>query len=37
MPYEIAAYVFGEISLYIPFKELSSCLKPEFRQLLNIE
>jgi hypothetical protein len=34
-PYEIAAYAFGEISLYIPFKELSSCLKPEFRRLIG--
>lgn len=34
-PYEIAAYAFGEISLYIPFKELSSCLKPEFKKLIG--
>jgi hypothetical protein len=35
-PYEIAAYAFGEISLYIPFKELSSCLKPEFKKLIGM-
>ena len=34
-PYEIAASAFGEISLYIPFKELSSCLKPEFKKLIG--
>jgi hypothetical protein len=34
-PYEIAAYAFGEISIYIPYKELTSCLKPEFKQLVN--
>ena len=34
-PYEIAAYVFGEIRLFIPFREISSLLKPEFLRLIQ--
>ncbi|THU37014.1 DUF3298 domain-containing protein [Niastella caeni] len=36
VPYEIAAYALGEVFLYIPYKELSGCLKPEFKQLIGI-
>jgi hypothetical protein len=35
-PYEIGAYALGEVFLYIPFKELGSCLKPAFRQLIGM-
>lgn len=35
-PYEIGAYVMGEISLYIPFKEVSTCLKAEFKQWMGV-
>jgi hypothetical protein len=35
-PYEIGAYAMGEIRLYIPFKELTGCLKPEFKELIGI-
>ena len=34
-PYEIAAYVFGEIRIFIPFREISSLLKPEFLRLIG--
>jgi hypothetical protein len=36
-PYAIGSYAMGEIRLYIPFKELVSCLRPEFKRLINIE
>lgn len=35
-PYEIGPYAMGNVSIYIPFKELESCLKPEFKQLTGI-
>ena len=34
-PYDIAAYVFGEITLFIPFSEVSSMIKPEFLTLIE--
>jgi hypothetical protein len=34
-PYEIAAYAFGEINLFIPFKEIEASLVPSFRKLLQ--
>ena len=34
-PYEIAAYVYGEISLFIPFKEIKSILKDDFVALIK--
>lgn len=36
VPYEIAAYAFGEISLYIPYKEILPHLKPEFKKLMGL-
>ena len=33
-PYEIGPYAMGEISIFIPFTELSPWLKPEFKKLL---
>ena len=29
-PYEIAAYVYGEIELFIPFSEIKSVVNPRF-------
>lgn len=37
VPYEIAAYAMGEVRLFIPFKEISGCLKPEFKQLIGMK
>ncbi len=34
-PYEIAAYVYGEIRLFIPFSEIRSLLKQEFLSLIE--
>ena len=34
-PYEIGSYALGEIQLYIPYKELNSCLRPEFKKLIG--
>lgn len=34
-PYEIAAYAFGEINVFIPFKEIETNLLPSFKQLLQ--
>ena len=34
-PYEIAAYAYGEINLFIPFKDLEPGLQPAFRKLLQ--
>ena len=34
-PYEIAAYVYGEIRLFIPFSEIKSLLKQEFLSLIE--
>jgi hypothetical protein len=34
-PYEIAAYAFGEINVFIPFKELEASLLPSFKKLLQ--
>jgi hypothetical protein len=34
-PYEIGAYALGDVHLYIPYKELGSCMKPEFKQLVE--
>ena len=34
-PYEIAPYAAGEINIYIPFSELTSCLQPGFKKLLR--
>ena len=36
VPYAIGSYAMGQIQLYIPFKELQSCLKPEFKQLIGL-
>jgi hypothetical protein len=33
-PYEIAAYAYGEINLFIPFKEIETGLQPSFKKLL---
>jgi len=35
-PYEMASFALGEIRLYIPYKELVSCLRPEFRKLIGM-
>jgi hypothetical protein len=35
-PYEIGSYAMGEIRIYIPYKELNNCLKPEFKQLMGL-
>lgn len=35
-PYDIGAYALGDVYLYIPFKELDNCLKPEFKKLIGI-
>ncbi|MBO9199443.1 MULTISPECIES: RsiV family protein [Niastella] len=35
-PYQIGSYAMGEIQLYLPFKELDACLKPEFKKLLGL-
>lgn len=35
-PYEIAAYVYGQIALYISYKELQAYLKPEFKKLMGL-
>ncbi|MCX7878734.1 MAG: RsiV family protein [Ignavibacteria bacterium] len=34
-PYEIGPYALGEISIYIPLKEVKDYLKPEIKELLN--
>jgi len=34
-PYEIAAYAYGEINVFIPFKEVEASLLPSFKQLLQ--
>jgi len=34
-PYEIAAYIYGEIRLFIPFSEIKSLLKQEFISLIE--
>lgn len=34
-PYEIAAYAYGEINVFIPFKGLETSLLPPFKQLLQ--
>ncbi|WP_394334788.1 RsiV family protein [Niastella vici] len=36
LPNELGAYALGEVFLYIPFKELDTYLKPEFKQLIGI-
>lgn len=36
-PYEIAAYVYGEIFLFIPYKEIMPYLKPEFKKLMKLQ
>ena len=36
-PYEVGSYAEGDVYLYIPFKELGSCLKPEFKMLIGVE
>lgn len=35
VPYEIGSYAMGEIRLFIPYKELTGCLQPEFRQWMG--
>jgi hypothetical protein len=35
-PYEIAAYAYGPIFIYITFKEIQSYLKPEFKKLVGL-
>jgi hypothetical protein len=35
-PYEIAAYVYGQIELFIPYKQIESYLKPEFKKLMGL-
>jgi hypothetical protein len=34
-PYEIGSYAMGEIQLFIPYKELNSYLRPEFKKLIG--
>ena len=36
VPYEIAAYVYGQIELFIPYKQIESYLKPEFKKLMGL-
>lgn len=36
LPNELGAYALGEVFLYIPFKELETYLKPEFKQLIGL-
>jgi len=35
-PYEVGSYTEGAVYLYIPYKELDSCLKPEFKELMGL-
>ncbi|AEW02253.1 hypothetical protein A4D02_31275 [Niastella koreensis] len=35
-PYEVGSYAQGDVYLYISYKELDSCLKPEFKQLMEM-
>ena len=35
-PYEIAAYAYGQIFLIIPYKDLRSYLKPDFKKLMGL-
>jgi hypothetical protein len=35
-PYEIAAYAYGPIFIYITFKEIQSYVKPEFKKLVGL-
>ena len=35
LPYEIAAFAFGEITIFIPFTELRGMLRPEFAKLIS--
>jgi hypothetical protein len=35
-PYQIGPFSMGEIRLFIPYKELTGCLKPEFRKLMGM-
>jgi hypothetical protein len=34
-PYEIGSYALGGVQIYIPFKEIISCLRPEFKKLIG--
>ncbi|RYF79039.1 MAG: DUF3298 domain-containing protein, partial [Chitinophagaceae bacterium] len=34
-PYEIAAYAYGEINLFIAFKDIEANLQPGFKKLLQ--
>lgn len=34
-PYEIAAYVYGDIHIFIPFKDIDQFLRPAFKKLLE--
>lgn len=36
IPYEIAAYVYGQVVLFISYKDLSAYLKPEFKKLMGL-
>ncbi|PZF73150.1 DUF3298 and DUF4163 domain-containing protein [Taibaiella soli] len=36
VPYEIAAYAFGESDLFIPYSKLSNLLKPEFKKRMKL-
>jgi hypothetical protein len=36
VPYEIAAYAFGQIALYISYKDLQPYLKPGFKKLMGL-
>ena len=35
-PYEIAAYAYGQIVLFIPYKVIAAYLKPEFKKLMGL-
>jgi hypothetical protein len=36
VPYEIAAYAYGQIILYIPYTEIKSYLQPGFKKLMEL-
>ena len=35
-PYEIAGFVYGQIELFLAYKEIGDMLKPEFRKRMNL-
>lgn len=35
-PYEIAAYVYGQINLFIPYKQIQPFLNPRFKKLMGL-